>query len=178
MATKKPAKQADPLDQLAALGADLSPGAQRVIALLLWQDRMRNPDMFRQLTEHDIKGLDDCTRYLKVKPVVRVHRPEGVPAQPAIPASGNRRAVPARPAIPPRSYVMVCLVDERGDAIKPIENNEQDFDAATAAQQVQRARTSAPELAQRIVAQARTGEVSLSDMTDAANALLILARSA
>lgn len=174
MATKKAAapKQADVLEDL------VRGDPQRVMALILWKNRLNNPDMFVQIGPNDVKGLDDCCRYLKVNPRVKVFRPEGVPASPGIPAAGNRRAVPARPAIPPRDYVMVTLVDEKGDVIRPVENNQDDFDAAAEAGRVRKARDDAPSLAERIVAGARSGETSLSDITDAANALLLLSRSA
>lgn len=171
MATRKPPKL-DPLDALA------QGDPQRVMALMLWKNRLRQPDMYVQITEHDIQGFDDCVAYLKVKPVVKIERPAGLPAQDAIPAQGNRRAVPARAASPAKPYVIVTLVDERGDAIRPIENNQQDYDTAAAASEVRKARDQAAALAERLVAQARTGEFSLSDMTDAANALLILSRVA
>lgn len=169
MATKKPTS---PLDALVAAGP------ARAIALMLWQDRHRQPDMYRQITERDIEGLDACTAYLKAKPEVRIYRPEGLPATPGIPAQGRNRAVPARAATPPKPYVIVTLVDHRGDAIKPIENNEPDYDAQKEAALVQKARAQANELATRIVNQAQTGNTSLSDITDAANALLVLARNA
>lgn len=169
MATKK--QTLDPLDALA------KGDPQRVMALMLWKARMRQPDMYVQITEHDIKGFDDSCRYLKVKPQVRVFRPGEIAAQPAVAASGKRRAVPAREAIPPRPYVMVVLTDEKGDAIKAVENNEEDFDAARDAAAVRKARDQAPQLAQLILQQAKNGEYSLSDIQDAANALLTLARA-
>lgn len=168
MATKK---KLDLLDTLA------QGDSQRVMALMLWVARKRNPDLYVQINEHDIRGFDDCIAYLKVKPQVRISRPQGLPAQPAIPQTANRRAVPAREATAPKPYVMVVLTDEKGDAIRPVENNEQDFDEARAAADVRKARDQAPELAQRLVQQARTGEYSLSDMQDAANALLTLSRA-
>ncbi len=170
MATKK--QPHDPLDALTQ-GDPL-----QVIAVMLWKNRMREPDMYVKIDEHDLKGFQDCVGYLKVKPTVKIARPQGVPAQAAIPATANRRAVPAREAIPPRPYVLVTLVDEKGDAIRPVENNEEDFDAAKASAEVRRARDQAPDIAQRIVNQARSGEYSLSDIQDAANALLILSRAA
>lgn len=149
----------------------------RVIALMLWKNRHREPDMYVQITEQDIIGLDDCTRYLEVKPVVRIERPGGLPAQDAIPASRNRRAVPARSAMPPKPYVVVTLVDEQGNLIKPIENNEADYDTAQESTAIRAAKDKAPQLAQMIVRQASSGEISLSDIQDAANALVILARA-
>lgn len=171
MATKKPRLQQDPLDAL------VSGDPSRAIALMLWKARHREPNLYVQIDEHDIRGFDDCITYLKVKPVVRIFRPEGLPAQPAVPAQGNRRPVPARAATPAKPYVLISLVDEQGNAIRPVENNEGDFETAQDAATVRKARDQAVDLAQRIVQQARTGEYSLSDMTDAANALVTLARA-
>lgn len=165
------AKKQDQLDALA------KGDPQRVMALMLWKNRRHNPDLYVQIDERDIQGFDDCVKYLKVKPVVRITRPAGLPAQPHIPATANRRATPGREATPPKPYVMIVLVDEKGDAIKPVENNEEDFDEAKAAAEVRKARDQAPALAQLLTQQARTGEYSLSDITDAANALLTLARA-
>jgi hypothetical protein len=171
MATRKAPKQVDVLDELA------NGDPQRVMALMLWKNRLRNPDMYVQVTEADVRGFDDCVRYLKVEPQVKVYRPEGLAAQAAVPAQGNRRGVAAREASPPKPYVMIVLVDKKGDAIRPVENNEDDFDRAKDAAAVRKARQDAPGLAQRITHQARSGEYSLSDITDAANALLLLARA-
>lgn len=161
----------DPLDALA------QGDPKNVIALMLWKARHRNPDLFVQIDENDIVGFEACVQYLKAKPVVQIRRPEGLPEQAAIPATHNRRAVPARAATPAKPYVIVTITDERGDAIKPVENNQADWDTAQDATQVRKARDQAPDLAARILNQARAGEFSLSDIQDAANALMILARA-
>lgn len=172
MATKPKTPKLDPLDALAQ--GDL----KRVIALILWKARLREPDMYVQIDEKDIAGFDDCMRYLKVKPDVMVKRPQGLPAQAAIPAQGNRRAVTLRPATPPKPFVIVSLVEEGTEnVIRPVENNEVDFDSAKDAAAIRKAREQAPDLASRLIKQASSGETSLSDMQDAANALLILARA-
>ena len=170
MATKKATK--DPLDEL----ANGDPG--KVIALMLWKNRLREPDLYVQITEADIKGFEDCVKYLKVTASVKIEHPQGLPAQDAVPATANRRAIPGRPAAPPKPFVIVTLVDQHGDGIRPVENNQDDYDAAQAATQVRKARDQAQELAGRLLAQARSGEYSLSDMQDAADALLTLARAA
>lgn len=169
MATKK--KQ-DDLDALVA------GDPREVIALMLWKARRANPDLYVQIEQKDIDGFYDCVRYLKVEHQVQISRPEGLPAHPGVPAAPGRRAIPARQATPPKPYVMVTLVDQKGDAIRPVENNEDDFDAAKEVQKLKRARDQAPDLAQRIVAQARSGEYSLSDIQDAAEALITLSRAA
>jgi len=172
-ATKpRKAVKPDPLDALAE--GDL----KRVIALMLWKARLREPDMYVQITENDIKGFEDCVAYLKVKPEVMVKRPPGLPAQAAIPATGNRRAVAAREATPPKPFVIVTLVEDGTEnVIRPVENNQEDYDIAQDAAHVRKARDQAPALAERIVNQARSGEFSLSEIQDAADALIILARA-
>lgn len=160
----------DPLDALA------QGDTKRIIALLLWKRRLQNPDMAEQITEEDLKGFDDCMTYQEIEPDVLIERPQGTPAQPMIPAAANRRAVPARPATPPRPFVRVVLVEKGTEnGIRPVENNEEDFDAAKQMEQVRHARDNAQSLATRLVQQARTGEFSLSDMQDAAEALLTMA---
>ena len=170
MAKRKP-KDLDELDKL------VEGDPIQVIALMLWKNRMREPDMYVQIYEKDIKALNDCITYLKVPMVVSIHRPQGEAAHPAESGTTTRRPVPARPAQPPKPYVIVTLVDERGDLIKPVENNQADFDAASEAANVRKARDQAVDLAQRITQQARSGEFSLSDIDDAANALVVLARA-
>jgi hypothetical protein len=48
-----------------------------------------------------------------------------------VPGQGNRRSVPAREATPAKPYVMIVLTDDKGDAIRPVENNQEDFDRRT-----------------------------------------------
>lgn len=170
-ATRKP--KPDPLDALA------EGDPKRVIALMLWKARHREPDMYVKIDEKDIQGFEECVTYQKLKPDVMIKRPPGLPAQAAIPATGNRRPVPARAATPPKPYVIVTLVEDGTEnVIRPVENNQQDYDTAQDMAQVRKARDQAPTMAQRLLEQGRTGEFSLSDITDAANALLILSRSA
>lgn len=169
MATKK-AAPIDPLDQLAA-------DPKRVLALILWQRRLANPDMFIQINPKDLEGFDACVNYLEVKPDVLIRRPAGVPAQDAIPAVGKRRAVPARAAIPPRPYVVVTLVEEGTEnVIRPVENNEADFNRAGEEAKIRHARDQAPELAQQILKMGNGQEVSLAICRDAAECMMLLAR--
>lgn len=170
MATKQ--RKLDALDALA------QGDPKMVMALMLWKARLREPDMYVQITEADIKAFEDCVRYLKVKPSVMIKRPQGLPAQEAVAAQGNRRAVPARPATPPKPFVIVSLVEAGTEnVIRPVENNESDYDSAQDAATIRKARDQAPDLANRLIKQASSGEFSLSDMQDAANALLVLSRA-
>jgi hypothetical protein len=175
MATKAP--KLDPLD---ALMQD----PLKVMALMIWVNRHRNPDMFFQINEADLEAFDACMKYQKLKPGVLIKRPPEIPGQAAIPATGNRRAIPARAAIPARPYVMVSLVeiDKAGklteNAIRPVENNEDDYDTQQQVAAVRRAKDRAPDLANQILKGAANGETSLSDIQDAADALLTLSRAA
>lgn len=150
----------------------------KTLALILWQDRKREPDMFRKISENDMKGLADCAAYLKVNAVARIYRPEGQPAQPGVPATRGRRAIPGRPATPPKPYVIVTLVNEKtGDVVRPVENNEDDYEDAQLSADVRKARERASDYANRLMSQAKTGDYSYSDVMDAANALLVLSRT-
>jgi hypothetical protein len=97
MATRKQAL--DPLDALAQ-GDPL-----RVIALMLWKNRHREPDMYVQITERDIEGFEACVNYLKVKPTVLIKRPRIVRASsasavPNSPVSSCRTRPRARSPVP------------------------------------------------------------------------------
>lgn len=149
-----------------------------VLALVLWKDRHRNPDMTVLIREEDIKGFSDCTTYLKLKPAVRIVRPKGAPAMPAVAATRTRSAVPARPAEPPRPWVVVGVVEAGTEnIIKPIENSEAGALLRDQADAVRRARERAPMLAQQLLADATAGVFSTAMIHEAAQALTALARA-
>lgn len=168
-------KVLDTLDQLAADG---NANPRRIIALLLWQDRHRNPEMSRQITENDLKGFTDCVNYLETETDVVILRPQGHPGTAGVPAVGKRRAVPARPAEGPRAWVTVNLV-RRGtmDSVKPIENNEDDARLRDQAEDVRRWRDKAAGIARELISGAASGSYSTSVMQEAAQALNVLARA-
>lgn len=170
MATKT-VKKLDILDQLAASDP------KEIIALLLWKDRHRNPDLSVQITEKDLTGFRACTDYLEVVPKVRIERPQGVPAQEAIPAQGNRRAIAARAEEPPRPFVVVQIVDAKGDGFKPIENDEEGAQLRDRADALRKHRDGASALANQLIADARSGNFSSSMVIEAAESLIALARA-
>jgi len=171
-APKKQSKQ----DALDAFTSAARADPTMAIALMLWVDRLRNPDLYVKIDERDLKGFADCMAYQKLVPEVRIHREPGIPAQPGVPATANRRAVPAREAIPPKPYVVVTLVEKgTANAITPIENNQEDFDAAGHAAKVRKARDNAQRLADALANSANSGDFASSDLRDAAEALLLLA---
>jgi hypothetical protein len=75
--------------------------------------------------------------------------------------------------------VIVSLVEAGTEnVIRPVENNQDGLRRGRAMRPpCASARENAPGLAQRLVQQANSGEYSLSDMQDAANALLLLSRA-
>lgn len=168
-------KKAPKLDTLDTFAAAARADPTMAIALMLWVDRINNPDMYVRIDQKDLKGFEDCMTYQKLVPEVRIHREPGVPAQPAVPGGPHRRAVPAREALPPKPYVVVTLVEKgTANAIRPIENNQEDYDAAGHAAKVRAARTAASGLADRLTNAAQTGDFASSDLRDAAQALLLL----
>lgn len=134
----------DPLDAFA------QSGVEEALKLLFWKARFQNPEFSVTVTPEDIKAFRDCIDYLEVKPQIRIVRPQGVPAQPMIPAHGNRRATPGREAIPPRNYVVVQMVDQDGNAFVPIENNQADFERQEQAKRARRIKETAGELAAQL----------------------------
>jgi len=170
---KAPAKAAPKIDPLDAL-ADGDPF--KAVALLLWKGRFRNPEMAVQITPADIKGFQDCMDYLKVTPEVHVHRPQGRPAQVGVPERQGRPAVPARPAEPPRPYVMIQLVDKDGNAIKPCENNEDDYQRGLLAERKRKARDQAEGLATSLRGELASGDFNKSTIDAICEALLVLAK--
>lgn len=168
MATKK----ADPLDDL-----ENNPGDGRAIALMLWKDRFNNPEMAIQVTADDIKGLDDCTAYLKVTPEVRVFRPKGRPAQEAQPQTAKRSAVPAVPAGPRPDYVLIQLVDKDGNAIKPVENTIEKREMQIEADNIRNAKTQATAVANELLSGLAAGNYSDATIRDAAKLLMLLAKA-
>ena len=175
------AKKEEPKDVLDRFVEEAQANPRRAIALMLWQARLQAPDMYVRVDEKAIKGFDDSVNYLKVKPAILIHHEPGLPAQPAIPATHNRRAVPAREATPAKPYAVIALVEEKDgkpsmDMIKPVENNQEDYDASIDAAAVRRARDNAPDLAMRLQRAATSGDFSSADLQDAANALVLLAK--
>lgn len=160
----------DPLD---ALTTD----TLRVIALMLWKERFRNPELAVKISDKDLKGMDDCLGYLRLKLDVRIERGAGIPAHPGNPAKG----IPAREAGEPQPYVVVSLLgkDENdiSGPVRPVENNEEDHKQSQIARQVAQARDQAQYLGQRLINAARSGDYSSSELAEAGQALMLLAKA-
>ena len=174
MGTTADVETPDVLELFAKL-AERNP--KQAIMLMFWKARHQNPEFSLNITEADLKGFTDCVNYLGVEPEVRIHRPQGLPAQAPVPAHGNRRAVPGREAKPPKPFVVVQMVDAEGNAIVPIENNEKDQDDGLQAKALARTRENAPRLAAQLMNDVRSGNLSNDTITEAANSLIALAKS-
>lgn len=169
-----PAAAVVPKDALDALA--IGP-LKDVIALMLWKNRHNQPELYVQLTERDLSGFKACVDYLHVVPEVRIVRPQGLPGHDGVQATKTRSAIPPQGPTPPKPYVIVALV-ERGteNAIRPVENNEEDWQAAEEAKNFNRARDRALQLAGELQQVAATGNFSSSVIQDAAQCLVALAR--
>ena len=160
----------DPLDALAAAGAD------RVAQLMLWKQRIQNPEMSVQITAEDIKGLAECTKYLDIKPALLIWRRPAIEAQPGQPATARRRAVTPTPATPAAPFVTVRLVVQgTHDSFKPIENNEKDYDATVAAEKSRRAKQEILNTANGIRAMIMSPDFSTAAVNEFIDAAVALA---
>lgn len=177
---KNPTKP--PQDALDRFVEQANANPRIAMMMMLWRNRMQNPDMYVRVEARDLQAFQDSCAYQKVKPALVIHREPGMPAQPAIPARGQQRAIPAREAIAPKPYAVIALVEEKNgqvtmNMVKPIENNTEDYDRSLEIAEQRKARDQAPDLAGRLLNAATTGDFSSSDLRDAANALAVLSRA-
>ncbi len=172
---KAKAKQAPEEPALDALDKLEQADAHTVIALMLWKDRHRNPDLSIQITEEDINGLQACAQYLDVKPEVLIERPRGRPATPALPPSRiHPQGYPAQPAEAPRNFVFVGVgyfEKELFNSIKPIESTEEGAKVRDAANRLRTLRERGPQLARELMANAASGTFSSAQVEEAAQML-------
>ena len=125
------------------------------IAMILWKFRHQAPDLAVTISEVDLEAYRACLNYLKVEAEVKVV---------------------LRP-----NYVGIVLVqagtgDETnpGNAIKVVENNEEDAARGEAAEQVSRMRERAPDLAYRLEVDAQAGTFSADMVIEAARTIRVL----
>lgn len=144
------------------LHAFANAGSDQHLALVLWMNRIHNPDLTVKVTEADLAAYMACMSYLKVTPQLKiVQRP---------------------------TYVGITLVEKgteikepngtvtsEGNAIKPVENNEADFARSQAAEEIRRIKERAPELANRLIIDAQAGTFSSDMVIEAARTILALA---
>lgn len=170
---KSPGKTVDILDQFEQQCAQqMGMG----VAMLLWKNRHQNPGMSVQVDPIDIEELQKCVDYLGIKPKVVVLRPGGVPAQEAVPERPGHRAIAARPAIPPKNYVVIQLVDEKGDGFVPIESSEEGAQKRDLTMAREKLKVRAPALAQTILQEMQQGNFVDSTQREAAQMLNDMAK--
>lgn len=170
MAKAKAVPKKDSLDLLA------EGDPKKIIALLLWRDRFRNPEMSAHVTLEDLDGFEQCSDYLGVTTQVSIFRPQGRPAQEAVATTPGKRGIAARAAEPPRDYVFVGVVDKDGNSIKPIESTEENADRRDAANALRSSREKGPRLAALLRGACQSGTYSTAEIQEAAQALEVLAR--
>lgn len=178
MATKKAAaKPADELDLFVKACAD--DPSQAVIALL-WKFRHQLPDLAAQIDRKDLGGLKACADYLEVKPTLRIFRREDVPARAAQPPSAEYpKGLPGFAGAPASEHVTILVTDggKNHDGFRPIENNEEDAQAAERAAALRQAKQLAPGLAQQVASQAAGGEFSKELVIEVCSYASMLARA-
>lgn len=159
------------------MNALIAAGPEKILQLLLWKNRFREPELQIQITERDLNGFEDCLNYLKVEAGIRIFRPGGRPAIPERPATKTKSALPAREAIPPKPIVQVNLV-EKGtvNTIRPVENNEEDYERQARASEVARTRDRITQLAGIVHNAAARGEFSQSEVIEICRGAQLLAR--
>ena len=165
----------DTLDRFEAMCNEEDP--TKAMMLMFWKARHQNDAFTLNVTPDDIKGFEDCIKYLEVQPQIRVFRPQGMPAHPGAPATESRSAIPPRPAGKPKDYVVIQMVDQNGDAFVPIENNEEDLKRGQDAKRIARIKETAPQLAAQLIADLQANQTSSSTVMEAAEALKLLARA-
>lgn len=172
MAAKtKQSVPADPLDALAAAGPE------EAIKMLLWANRFANPEFAVIVRADDLKGFNDCVQYLGVTPKIVIRRPPGQPAHPGLPPSKRYpEGVPPREAEPPRPYVQISMVDQDGNAFKPIENSEENARVRDRANELAAIKARIPILASAImggIANKTFSESEIIELCNSANRLAL-----
>lgn len=124
---------------------------ERQIMQILWHFRMTEPNMAVRIREKDIEALNQCLEFNKQEATIKV-------------------------IASPNGDMTVVMVDKQGNAITPIENNQEDFDKAQYEKTKARAKETIRAMANRVKNAALSGEFSASDVGDLADAAELLAR--
>ena len=170
--TKAKAVEQHPMDALVA-------DPVKAMALLLWKNRIQNPEMGVAITPKDLNGFAQAVQYLEVQAQVRMfRRGENAYVQMVDAASKVvvRRKVGAKDKdgndiIADRDFDLEVaggkyaiepgdIVVSIGNAIKPIENNEADYDAAARAERIRQAKVTLPSLTTQVRNGAVAGTIS------------------
>lgn len=165
-----------------------------IIAHMLWQRRIEAPELAVHITEKDRTGFLACTQYLKVGTEVRYFPRRGRLLVQLVDAASKpvvRRQVAAKgkdgadivqakdvevemrngkPVVQPGDEIVSI-----GDAIRPIEDNEPDFDAAEKAERMRQAKNSGMRLAAEVKAAALAGTFSKELVAEVCDNAMLLA---
>jgi hypothetical protein len=181
MAAKKKAAAPAPLDTLDQALKNWS--VEMWTKMVLWKNRNAIPELTVQVTEKDITAWQQCIDYLGITTQLKIYRPQGRPAQAAIPEvpgtpqRPGRSAIPARAQEPPRPFILVQLLDQDGNTFRPIENSEEARREQEQAERLRRAKDEARSLAGQLQHDMAVGVYSNSLIADAAQALIALANA-
>ena len=165
----------------------------KMMALVMWKNRIQNPDMGVAITPKDLEGFAQAVDYLKVQAQVRMfRRGENAYVQMVDAASKVvvRRKVGAKDKeghdiIADRDFDLEVVngqyalepgdvIVSIGNGIRPIENNEADYDAAARAERVRQAKVTAPSLAMQVKNGAIAGTISKEMVCEVCDVLMTL----
>ena len=162
-------KAPDPLDRFAASPLD------RVLQLVFWKLRHKNPDMAVLITQADLEAFDQSMAYQDITPTVMVERPQGRPAHEG--ARGRKITVAPFAGEPPRPFVIVAVVEKgKKNAVRAIENNQEDFDQGALLRQIAQAKGKARVLAAAVRQSAASGDFTSGTLEEAASCLELFAK--
>ena len=155
------APKVKPIEQrLAITFDDTSDQRHLALGIILWKQRIANPELTVEITPDDLASLRACAEYLSVKPAVRIYRPVQL----------------ATNTLRPGFYVQ--LVDEAtGSTFKPIESDEKEFDRSQAAAKWRATKESIPDLVRTVKASMARGETSDYVLNELCDAAMLIAQS-
>lgn len=123
-----------------------------LIKLLLWKMRHQLPALVVQISPEDVEAMRQSLEYNEQTAKLNIEQRAG--------------------------STFIHLTDEKtGDQIIATENNQADLDKAQHAAKLRQIRQSIPELANQVLNQARTGDMSLSMIEDLCNGAVALAKA-
>jgi hypothetical protein len=121
----------------------------QLIAQILWHHRFEHPSLSVTVKDRDIAALNQCLEFNKQTATVTIQQRDG--------------------------FAIIVLTDEKGNAITPVENNQEDYDKARAAKTMARMREEGPGLARAVANRAMAGEFSASEVNDLCQMVITLA---
>lgn len=164
-----------------------------VMAMMLWQNRIQNPDMAMSISAKDVAAYTQAMGYLAVEPEVRTFRRQDRIFVQLVDAASKvvvRRKVAGKnkeglDVIVDKDFDLTVVdgqiplepgdvIVSIGNGIRPIENNEQDFDAAAKAEAIRTAQAAGARLAQEVKNSAYGGTFSKELVVEVCDALILL----